>query len=140
MHIGDIVYYYDQYRSIIVKAEIIRMQDTMVALGKMRLIAGLRVISAVDTKYEPTSIYDWYSNKTSNDLYKTAKAAYEAYKENCHKQVENYCKEISTLEDLLAFPLSHSLCDSEWTDYEAVKAYTIRAKELTGIDLNEREK
>lgn len=139
MHVGDIIYYYDEYQNIIVKAEIINLRD-VIAFEKTILIAELRVMYAVDTNYEPTTIYNTHVSKKVSDLYKTGKAAYEAYKEKCNREVENYCKEISTLEDLLIFPLAHVICEDEWTDYEAVKAYKIRAKELTGIDLNEKRK
>ncbi len=72
---------------------------------------------------------------TWDNLYPTAKAAYEGRKAKNDAQVAKFCKEIATIEDLVKFPLTHCINGEEYTDWQAVKAYKIRAKELLGVDL-----
>ena len=55
------------------------------------------------------------------------------------KRIEDYCEEIKTNNDLLRFPLEHCLFGCEYINFEAVKAYKIRCKDLTGIDLGIEE-
>lgn len=52
------------------------------------------------------------------------------------KIVNKYKSEISSIADLIKFPLIHSFGAEEYTDYEAIKAYKERAAELgfTGLD------
>ena len=61
--------------------------------------------------------------------------ALEAEKKRYNTLVKQYCSEINNLEDLIRFPLEHCF-SGEYTDYEARKAYRIRAKELTNIEMD----
>lgn len=73
------------------------------------------------------------------NLYETAQSASEARESELLAKVEKYCKEITDVPSLLKFPLEHCLNGEEYTNYEAIKAYKIRAKQLLGIDLSEKE-
>lgn len=76
---------------------------------------------------------------TENCIFATEKNAHEAYEKSFADLVEQYKDEIKTLKDLLEFPLSHCLsCGEEYIEYEAQKAYRIRANELTGLILKEK--
>lgn len=68
-------------------------------------------------------------------LWANPEEAYNAIEKEINDLVENYKNEIKTIEDLVAFPLEHCFDGEEYTDYEAIKAYKIRAKELLNIDL-----
>ncbi len=72
-------------------------------------------------------------------IFKTKEDALKAYEESFNKLVEKYKNEIRTLEDLIEFPLSHCFCGEEYTEEEAMEAYKIRAKEITGIDIDKFE-
>ncbi len=74
---------------------------------------------------------------TEECIFKTKEDALKAYKESSNKLIEKYKNEIKTLEDLIKFPLSHCIaCGEEYTEEEAREAYKIRAKEITGIDID----
>lgn len=76
---------------------------------------------------------------TENCIFAIEKDAHEAYEKSFADLVEQYKDKIKTLKDLLEFPLSHCLaCGEEYTEYEAQKAYRIRANELTGLILEEK--
>lgn len=76
---------------------------------------------------------------TKNCIFATEKDAQEAHEKLFAALVEQYKNEIKTLKDLLEFPLSHCLsCGEEYTEYEAQKAYRIRANELTNLILEEK--
>ena len=61
-----------------------------------------------------------------NNLFATKHEAIEANQE----WVDEYKKEITDIASLVAFPLSHTFYAEEYTDYEAIRAYRERAKEL----------
>ena len=140
MKAGDIVYYYNEWDWSIIKAQIEKIYDTNKCSKNMTdvfTVADLHMLDIV-AKYGNTRMRSpGHTIRALDDLYISAQAAYEAIETKRRGKIDNYCKEISTLEDLLAFPLIHNLCDSECTDYEAVEAYQISVKELTGIDLNQ---
>lgn len=78
------------------------------------------------------------SNEVSIDyryLWANPEEAYNAIEKEFNDLVEKHKNEIKTIEDLIAFPLEHCFDGEEYTDYEAIKAYKIRAKELLNIDL-----
>lgn len=45
-------------------------------------------------------------------------------------EVKSYCKQIKSLKDLVRFPIDNCLNGEEYTDYAALKAYEIRAREI----------
>jgi len=72
---------------------------------------------------------------TEDHVFGTRKEALDAAEKEKQTAIENYKQEIKDLNDLLRFPLKHCFCGDEYTDENAVCAYKIRAKELTGLDL-----
>ena len=69
-------------------------------------------------------------------IFATKEDAHKANIEASANIVRQYKAEIKTLKDLLEFPLTHCLaCGEDYTDYEAQRAYRIRANELTGLIL-----
>lgn len=65
-----------------------------------------------------------------NNLFATKHEAIEAIKKANQEWVDEYKKEITDIASLVAFPLSHTFYAEEYTDYEAIRAYRERAKEL----------
>lgn len=65
-----------------------------------------------------------------NNLFATKHEAIDAIKKANQKIVDDYKKEITDIASLVAFPLSHTFYAEEYTDYEAIRAYKERAKEL----------
>lgn len=65
-----------------------------------------------------------------NNLFATKHEAIEAIKKANQEWVDEYKKEITDIASLVAFPLSHTFYAEEYTDYEAIRAYKERAKEL----------
>lgn len=65
-----------------------------------------------------------------NNLFATKEEAIAAVKEENQKRVDNYKAEIADIASLVAFPLSHPFGAEEYTNYEAIRAYKERAKEL----------
>lgn len=68
-------------------------------------------------------------------VFATKKEAHQANIQYITSQIEKYKAEIKDINDLIRFPLKYCFNGEEYTDYEAMKAYKIRAKELIGIDL-----
>lgn len=64
-------------------------------------------------------------------LYRSKNDCIKGIQEKNDKIVAEYKAEITDLESLIAFPLKHNVgqCE-EYTDYEAIRAYTERAAEL----------
>lgn len=70
------------------------------------------------------------------NCYPTEKDLLEALKAEWDKKINEYCKSIRTVEDLVRFCYSHSFNAKEHTDWKAKKAAELRAKELLNIDLS----
>jgi hypothetical protein len=65
-----------------------------------------------------------------DNLYATKYEAIEAIRKSRQAWVDTYKKEITDIASLVAFPLLHSFGAEEYTNYEAIRAYKERAKEL----------
>lgn len=63
-------------------------------------------------------------------LFTTKDEAIAMVKQKNLKIVNKYKSEISTIADLIKFPLIHPFGAEEYTDYEAIKAYKEKAAEL----------
>lgn len=63
--------------------------------------------------------------------------AIAAFKNESMRHIAKYKTEIKDLKDLLEFPLNHCFNGEEYADYDAMEAYKIRAKELTGLTLED---
>lgn len=57
-------------------------------------------------------------------------------KNKYNSQVQRYCSEIKTVEDLIHFPFRYSFNAEEYSNYEAAEAYKIRAKELLNVNVD----
>ena len=90
--------------------------------------------------------YDSYGNYSGNcncqykakseNIFINIEKAVEEIKKNHSAVVESYCNEIVDIESMIKFSMNHCLNGEEYTDWDAVKAYQIRAKELFNVDLN----
>jgi hypothetical protein len=70
-------------------------------------------------------------------IFKTKEDAIKSYEESTNKLVKKYKEEIRTLEDLVKFPLSHCIYGGgKYMDKGAREVYKIKAKEITGIDID----
>ena len=65
-----------------------------------------------------------------NNLFATKYEAITAVKEEKQKWVDNYKAEITDVASLVTFPIAHPFGAEEYTNYEAIRAYKERAKEL----------
>lgn len=70
------------------------------------------------------------THQSPNNLFTTKEEAIAAAKKESQDWVDDYKKEITDIASLVAFPLSHTFYAEEYTDYEAIRAYRERAKEL----------
>lgn len=70
------------------------------------------------------------THQSPDNLFATKEEAIAAVKKENQKRVDNYKAEITDIASLIAFPLSHTFGAEEYTDYEAIRAYKERAKEL----------
>lgn len=93
--------------------------------------------------YEYYDSYGNYSGKCncqykakSENIFINIEKAVEEIKKNHSAVVESYCNEIVDIESMIKFSMNHCLNGEEYTDWDAVKAYQIRAKELFNVDLN----
>lgn len=69
-------------------------------------------------------------HRSPNNLFTTEEEAIAAVEEENQKIVDDYKTEITDIASLVAFPLSHPFGAEEYTNYEAIRAYKERAKEL----------
>lgn len=70
------------------------------------------------------------THQLPDNLFATKEEAIAAAKQESQDWVDDYKKEITDIASLVAFPLSHTFYAEEYTDYEAIRAYKERAKEL----------
>lgn len=126
LKLHDKIYYEDTWANDIIEAEIVAI--------------GIKTVEIHDL---------WHINKNGkrneksygvrqlliDDVYTSYEEAYNARNEKASKAVKAYCDAINSVEDLVRFPLQHCLNGEEYTDYNALKAYKIRAHELLGVEL-----
>lgn len=70
------------------------------------------------------------THQSPDNLFATKEEAIAAAKQESQDWVDDYKKEITDIASLVAFPLSHTFYAEEYTDYEVIRAYKERAKEL----------
>lgn len=126
MQKNDIIYYIENYTDAVTKGIILSVENDTVKI---------KSICAVDRQgnnYVSTPGTTW---RRISDCYTSVDSIYAA-QDNANKEAVNgYCSEIKDIKDLARFPLQHCLNGEEYTNWNAVKAYKIRAKELLNIEL-----
>lgn len=125
---GTIVYVYEHWSQNIIRA---------IIEGYCENGYSIHYEAVVDKNGEVITSFLGNSSRNYENVWITVKAAFEALEKKNQERIDSYCKQIKTLTDLLNFPLYHCFDGDEYTDYEAIKAYKIRTKELTGIELEE---
>lgn len=70
------------------------------------------------------------THQSPNNLFTTEEEAIAAVEEENQKIVDDYKTEITDIASLVAFPLLHPFGAEEYTNYEAIRAYKERTKEL----------
>lgn len=130
MNKGDIVYYYEHWSKSIIKGRILKIYEV-----KDILVAKIESICFVS--YDNQIIDNAYgvSNRPVLELFNSAKETYDFYYRKQKERIEEYSKEICTIEDLIKFLLEHCLFGEEYTDDAARQAYINMAKELLKIEL-----
>lgn len=134
MNIGDTAYYYEHWSDSIEKCKIEELKE----IDGVKA-AEVRSIGTVDIEGEIICNTYGTSTRRMKDLYPSLTAAYDAYFKKSIENTRKYKDEIKTIQDLVAFPLNHCLNGSEYTDYDAKTAYKQKAKELLGIEFDERD-
>lgn len=121
VNIGEIVYFQETWSGNIIKGTISQICED-----------GCRIncISHVDRDGKQIAKSYGEGGARFKDMFSTAKLAYEIVEKKENELIQKYCEEIKTLEDLINFPLSHCISGEEYTNWEARKAYELRAKEL----------
>lgn len=126
--IGQVVYYHEVWSDSICSG-IIESIETI----NNTIAIGLEDVGVVDKNCNIVCPTPGHTCREPKDLYPTVAAAYNDIERKNNLRVQQWCKEIKTVEDLVRFPLQHSLNGEEYTDHNARKAYQIRAKELLNI-------
>lgn len=72
---------------------------------------------------------------TEDCVFATLEEAHFANIKKSDELISKYKAGIKDMNDLLRFPLEHCFNGEEYTEYEAMEAYKIRANELTGTVL-----
>jgi hypothetical protein len=130
LKIGQIVYKEEFWTQRIISAKVSTIDETGVRLD------GLFYVKPNGKDFEHERFYGSTVGKFE-DIYITAKEAYDAQKNKSKLKIEEYCNEVKTIEDLLNFPIKHSFGVEEYTNYEAIAAYKIMCKKIANIDIIE---
>lgn len=124
--VGDKVYIQEHWTGLVFRGKVYEVGEEGV------LVHGENFIdldgSDAETFYGSTG-------GTWDNVYLTPEEAFEAIKRKNLEKIKKYCDEIVDVKTLIEFPTNHCFCGEEYTNYEALEAYKIRAKELLGIDI-----
>lgn len=119
--IGDMVYGYDSYGNL---------QSGKVKRINLILKVGLREV--------PYVIFGTGFCLPEEMVFSSKEDCVQDYQNRFEEKVQDYCKSIKSVSDLVSFMFSHCVsCAEEYTDWEAREAAYRKAKELLGIDLRE---
>jgi len=126
INVNDTVYIYEHWSQGIIRASVVECLENAYEIKCKEFVdkQGNRISSS-------------YGNMTVtiNNIWKTVEEAFNEIEKRKLDEVSKYCDEIKTIEDLVLFPIRHCLNGEEYTNYEALKAYKKRAKELLNIDI-----
>lgn len=127
IHVGDIVYSEMPWSFNIIKVRVTAI-----------LPQGVQFDCLCSVNEAGEEIFKEYGSAGAkwDNVYLTAADAYKSIREKAKEQTQIYCDEIKTVEDLAKFPLEHCINGGEYADYDAIKAYKLRTKELLGFDLD----
>lgn len=125
-NVGDTVYIYEHWSSGIIRATVVECVEN-----------GYEIKCKEFVDKQGNGVGSSYGNMTvaANNIWATVDEAFNEIERRKLDSVTKYCEEIKTINDLIAFPIHHCLNGEEYTNYEALKAYKIRAKELLNIDI-----
>lgn len=118
--------------------EIVYVNTTHNIAEQCRILFVQKVFETNELVYilDPLNNFDTFT-ATEECIFKTKEDAVKYYEETTNKYVKKYKDEIKTLEDLVKFPLSHRIYGGgRYMDKGAREAYKIKAKEITGIDID----
>lgn len=125
---GQTVCIKENWTGLIVRGRICEIYDNGIR------IHGESYVNPDGTERQP---YYGETGAKWEHVWLTAEDAYAGMECQSEAAVSAYCTEITDLASLLQFPLKHCLNGEEYTDWEAKKAYELKAKEFLG---KEREK
>ena len=118
---GDIVFVNDAWNTA-EKCEITGFVEKESSAGK-----PVYIVHSLDT-YGTFGV-------TEDCIFNTKENAISAYKTAFKIKVKSYCEQIRTIADFVRFPIDNCLCGEEYTDYAALEAYKIKAKEILNTTL-----
>lgn len=119
--IGDMVYGYDSYGNL---------QSVKVKRIELILKGGLREV--------PYVVFGTGFCLPEEMVFSSKEDCVQDYQNRFEEKVQDYCKSIKSVPDLVSFMFNHCVsCAEEYTDWEAREAAYRKAKELLGIDLRE---
>lgn len=129
--IGDKAYTYENWTGLVYEVEIEDIKENIYEIHFLSVVNrnGIEIEKGIGN-----------SQRTEENLWENAQEVYKYLDDKSAKNVEKLLEQIKTVEDLVKFPLWHCLNGEEYTDYDAIKAYKIKTKELLNIDLNEEVK
>lgn len=119
---------------------IVSPHDDHVFGGRVEIISDDYIGVEVYEYYDASGKYSGKCNCEHNakfeNVFADIEGAVDTIKRNHSAVVEAYCNEIVDIESMIKFSMNHCLNGEEYTDWDAVKAYQIRVKELFNVDLN----
>ena len=118
--------------------EIVYVNTTYNTAEQCRILFVQKVFETNELVYALRSLNNFVTFTAAEEcIFKTKEDAVKSYEESTSKLVKKYKDEIKTLEDLVKFPLSHCIYGGgKYMDKGAREAYKIKAKEITGIDID----
>lgn len=119
---------------------IVSPHDDYIFGGRVEIILGDYVRLEVYEYYDASGKYNGKCNCKHDvkfeNIFANIEGAADAIKRKHSAAVEDYCNEIVDIESMIRFSMNHCLNGEEYTNWDAVKAYQIKAKELFNVDLD----
>lgn len=111
--------------------DIVFVNSTCEIAEKCKIVGFVKKESSTNKSVYILRSLDWFGtfNATEDCIFDTKENAISAHRTAFKIKVKSYCEQIRTLDDLVRFPIDNCLC-GENTDYAALEAYGIKAKEI----------
>ena len=124
--IGDIVYTIAAWTDNIISCRVKSIEDFGVYYDG---------VAVVDKDGRSVSREYGSAGAIWDNVFLSAKEAYDERQSRNDACVQQHLDSIKTVKDLISFPFLHCVNGGEYTDYEAAKAYKIKAKEMFEVEI-----
>lgn len=115
--------------------DIVFVNSTWHTAEKCKVTSFAKKDSRINKPVYTLHSFDFYNTfcATEDCIFNTKEDAISAYETEYENEVKSYCEQIKTLKDLVRFPIDNCLNGEEYTDYPALEAYKIRAREMITV-------